>query len=184
VNPDPVDDVRQRRALELRKAHYVELAKFAVYSGCTELEAQQVANDSLAQLVIHESDPTADPLENTRAWLYEVTRRKTREVRRHRARHEQLSNVPDECLVDPRLGPEQHAEWMEVLNAVQKLPMKYRVPLALCSVGFSVMEIADLLGVSYCTVTKRISRARQTIRAKFGMNLSTRTSTAMQGRAE
>jgi RNA polymerase sigma factor (sigma-70 family) len=184
VNPDPAGDARRLRAFELRQKHYVDLALYAVYLGCSPVEARQVANDSLAQLAIHEFEQPADPIAHERAWLYGVAKRKALEVFRDRPRHVRLGDLPEERLVDSGLGPEEHAEWMEVLDVVRKLPEEYRVPLVLSIRGCSAQEIAARLGCSSDAARQRVCRARKTIRSKLGMDPSPSTSASTTVRAE
>ena len=185
VKRDPADAARQRRAVALRAAHYTELAAFATNLGCTKLEAQQVANDSLAELVIHQSKPAAVPVINVRAWLYGVARLKIREVFRDRfRRYVLLDDVPSERLIDPHLGPEKHAELTEVFHLVLQLPQNLRDPLLLKTNGFSSKEIAGILGCSVEAVRQRICRARRELYAKLGIDPSTSMSTSTHRRAE
>jgi DNA-directed RNA polymerase specialized sigma24 family protein len=174
VNRDPAAAGRQQRAVELREAHYVELATYAMWQGCTRAEAQQVANDSLAQLTIREFDLDAQPVENPRAWLYGVARYKVLELFRDRRGHLPLSELPDTHVVDPGLRPEEYMEWIEVLDAMQKLPYKHRLPLILSARGDSTAEMARLLDCSTDAAKQRLHRARNELRAKLGMVTSSK----------
>jgi len=174
VNRDPAAEVRQQRALELRDAHYVELATYAVWQGCTRAEAQQVANDSLAQLTIRELNPGGEPIDNPRAWLYGVARYKVLELFRDRRGHLPLSELPDERLVDPGLRPEEHTEWIEVLDAMQKLPYKHRLPLILSARGEPIAELARLLDCTTDAAKQRLHRARKELRTRLGMVTSSK----------
>jgi DNA-directed RNA polymerase specialized sigma24 family protein len=169
VNRDPAAEGRQQRALELREAYYVELAKYAAWQGCTRAEAQLVANDSLAQLTIRELNPGVEPIENPRAWLYGVARHKVLELFRDRRRHLPLSDLPDEHVVDPGLRPEEYIEWIEVLDAMQKLPYKHRMPLILSAQGDSIAEMARFLDCTTDAAKQRLHRARKELRARLGM---------------
>ena len=56
----------------------------------------------------------------------------------------------------------------ELYAMVMALPEKYRVPLYLFYYeGYSVREIAALLGISESAVTTRLSRARQTLKTEL-----------------
>ncbi|HEV8561335.1 MAG TPA: RNA polymerase sigma factor [Actinophytocola sp.] len=181
MNRDPAAEGRQQRAVELREAHYVELAAYAMWQGCTRVEAQQVANDSLAQLTIREFDLDAKPIENPRAWLYVVARYKVLELFRDRRGHLPLTELPDQHAVDPALRPEEYTEWVEVIDAMQKLPYKHRLPLILSARGDSIAEMARLLDCSTDAAKQRLHRARKELRVKLGMDTSPSTVTSSKG---
>jgi RNA polymerase sigma factor (sigma-70 family) len=173
----------QQRALELREAHYVELVAYAVWQGCTQVEARQVANDSLAQLAIREFNPDAKPVENPRAWLYWVARHKVLELFRDRRGRLPLSELPEEQFVDPGLRPEEHFEWMEVLDAIQKLPYKHRLLLVLSARGDSIADMAKLLDCSIDAAKQQLNRARRALRAKLAMDTAPSTVNSTNMRA-
>lgn len=165
---DPADGLWQRDALELRKMYYDDLAKFAVTWGCTEGDARQIADDSLAQWVVRAANPDAEPIEDVRPWLYGVTRNKIKELRRDRARSRPLDESVHTNLLDAGLSPETYAEWGEVIAAIKNLPEKHRLPLALTLRGESNANIARILDCSVDSAKKRLSRARRILRRKLG----------------
>ncbi len=59
-------------------------------------------------------------------------------------------------------------ELQEVRVKVQALPEEQRIVLTLIAIeGFSYQEVADLLEVPVGTVTSRLARARDALRAAF-----------------
>jgi RNA polymerase sigma-70 factor (ECF subfamily) len=170
--------------MELRKKYYVRLVSYAAYLGCTRIDAEEVANDSLAELAVREYSPAAEPISNARAWLYRVAHNRAMLVLRDRMRVVRLQDLPDEQVVDPYLGPEKHVEWLEVLDSVRSLPESHRNALALSICGFSISEIATILGCSASAAKKRISRARMIIYPKPVREPSPISPTPTQGKAE
>ena len=65
---------------------------------------------------------------------------------------------------------DQSAELRSVMDALLKLPEKYRLPLMLFAVeGYSVRETAEILHLNESTVRTRIARARDLIRKETGV---------------
>jgi RNA polymerase sigma factor (sigma-70 family) len=145
----------------------VELAKYAVYLGCTRTEAQQAANITLAHLTIYESKPAAKPIDDVRAWLFKVASRMAMAELRARLNHTPLDELTAEHSVDPQLGPEKYVEMRELLGAIQALPSRYRKPLALLLKHLSYVEIAAILDCSVEAAKQRVYRARQALRASI-----------------
>ena len=104
---------------------------------------------------------------NPRAWLYRVASRLATDDYRRRKLVEWLplsateqNSTPDvETVVIKRIS---------IQNALDALPPKYRIPLVLYDyVGYSVSEIAQMLGLSASGVKTRLSRARKKFRQAY-----------------
>lgn len=66
----------------------------------------------------------------------------------------------------------------EILSLIQRLPVDQREVFMLAAVeGFSHAEIAELLQIEESTSRKRLSRARETLKANLGWNASQETKT-------
>lgn len=95
--------------------------------------------------------------ENCKAWLIRVTINLSKNLLRSR-RSLQITELDDEL---PALEPHEH----ELLETVMSLPPKYRAVIHLYYYeGYSVKEIADIVGSSVSTVTTRLSRARERLK--------------------
>ena len=111
------------------------------------------------------------PLEaNERAWLYRIATNAAYDSLR-RARLVQwmplLENVDSLAMSGDRGGGVGERE--AVQKALAELKPAYRAPLILYSVqGYSVAEIADMLGLSEGAVKTRLYRARETFRNAYG----------------
>lgn len=172
------------RALALRSRHYVELARHAAKFGCTYHEARQVADDALAELVVR--DDGAEPVANEQAWLRTVAMRKALKIvlSRHRE-HESIENELLERFPQTRWStPEQHLEAMETLRELQELPERYRHPVVLASEGRTMVEIAELLGITVDAATKRVSRGRKMLNDKIGNHKPATRCATGEGRNE
>ena len=107
-----------------------------------------------------------DHWENPRAWLYRVASHLATDDfrRRRRLRWLPLSSV-DGARPAAEDIEDLTAEQMAVRSALLALSTKYRVPLVLyvCE-GYSVAEVARILGLSLSAVKMRLSRAREKFR--------------------
>lgn len=122
-------------------------------------------------------------------WLYTIASRLCRRMRRKRAGEpvhiaslqERLpfteGPVPDLPAKDD--GPlmhhlrEESREHLE--HAIVSLPTGFRLPLILKEIiGFSVMEVAEILGLKEATVKTRLHRARHVLREELTKSLPAR----------
>ena len=128
-------------------------------------EAEDVASDVFVQLL--ESGMTFADDTQARAWLITVTRNRCKNhlkhwLRRRRASEEVMEQIPVENA-EPELR--------QVMEAVCRLPERYRLPLMLFAVeGYSVRETAEILHLNESTVRTRIARAREMIRKETGVD--------------
>jgi RNA polymerase sigma-70 factor (ECF subfamily) len=104
------------------------------------------------------------PGTNARAWLFRIL------FNAFYAEGRKLRRVPDlfPLSTDIRMISPDYDEAMEVSRALDTLPMEHRTVLLLGVVeGFTCGEIAGILSVPIGTVMSRLSRARQSMRAKL-----------------
>ncbi|MBD5384740.1 MAG: sigma-70 family RNA polymerase sigma factor [Ruminococcaceae bacterium] len=98
-----------------------------------------------------------DAPENCKAWLIRVTINLSKNLLRSK-RSTQLEEL-DENI------PALEKEESELLEVVMSLPPKYRAVIHLYYYeGYSVKEIADIIGASVTSVTTRLSRARERLK--------------------
>ena len=128
-------------------------------------EAEDVTSDVFVQLL--ESGISFPDEAQARAWLITVTRNRCKNhlkhwLRRRRASEEAMEQIPVESAAP---------ELRQVMDAICKLPERYRLPLMLFAVeGYSVRETAEMLGLNESTVRTRIARAREMIRKETGVD--------------
>ncbi len=128
-------------------------------------EAEDVTSDVFVQLL--ESGISFPDEAQARAWLITVTRNRCKNhlkhwLRRRRASEEVMEQIPVESAAP---------ELRQVMDAICKLPERYRLPLMLFAVeGYSVRETAEMLGLNESTVRTRIARAREMIRKETGVD--------------
>ena len=96
--------------------------------------------------------------EHEKAWLIRTTLHRAADIRRKKVRETPLDAVPETGGPDPE--PET-----EVLAAVRALPEKYAGVIHLYYYeGYSIKEIARLLGLPPPTVGTRLARGRERLR--------------------
>lgn len=173
-----------RRALELRDAYYLFLAKLAFRAGCTEDESRSVANASIAALMSYEADPGNEPIDNERAWLAGTARNKAYEAFRQRLPHHEEFQDDTWALSRRVVSPEGYVELLETLRALRDLDDKDREAVVLAAIGYSMKEIAATFGSTESAVKQRVSRARKILAAKVDGYSTTRRSTTAPGRTE
>jgi RNA polymerase sigma-70 factor (ECF subfamily) len=104
------------------------------------------------------------PGTNARAWLFRIL------FNAFYAEGRKLRRVPDlvPLTAEVRTISPSLDESMEVSQALNRLPFEHRTVLMLGVVeGFTCGEMAEILRVPIGTVMSRISRARQSMRAKL-----------------
>jgi RNA polymerase sigma-70 factor (ECF subfamily) len=123
-------------------------------------DADDIVQETLLRLW-KRSEPFASKA-HARHWLIRVTLNLCKNVFRAPWRkHVPLEDLDETAVFDT---PEQGALYAEVMA----LPEKYRTALYLFYYeGYSVKEIAKLLGVSQSVVTTRLSRARQALKSEL-----------------
>ena len=121
-----------------------------------EADAEDALQDVLLRYI--QKSPRFESDEHQKAWLIRVAVNRCRDMLRKR-RWDQL---------DPQQLPEQEApeELGWVLEELMKLPEIYRTALTLHYVeGYSVAELAKLLGMTQSAVKMRLSKGRTLLRA-------------------
>ncbi|HJZ57654.1 MAG TPA: RNA polymerase sigma factor, partial [Gemmataceae bacterium] len=107
--------------------------------------------------------------ESVAAWLYEVSYRLAREVRRRNVRRQaREARAPVRDAADPL----DEITGRELLTAIDEelasLPEEYRAPLLLCCLeGVSGEEAARQLGYSASTLKRRLHAARERLRSQL-----------------
>ncbi len=114
-------------------------------------DAEDMAQEVFLSLMEH--PPHLRDGDHLKAWLLKVTANKCRDLLKsgwYQSRNELLETLP---ALDREEG--------EVLSAVLELEEKYRLPLHLHYYeGYSLREIAQILGLPAATVGTRLSRGR------------------------
>lgn len=127
----------------------------------TQLRSAADAEDAVQEAFLRllRAAPTLENDAHTRAWLMRVTLNICRDMLRspwHRRRDDLPEDLPAE-------GEDERAD---LLRAVLALPAKYRAPIHLHYYeGYSIREIAALLGCPAATVGTRLARARRLLHA-------------------
>jgi RNA polymerase sigma-70 factor (ECF subfamily) len=122
-------------------------------------DAQDITQEVFLALLLHKKEFESD--EHQKAWLLRVTINKSKN---HLRSHWFQKRVAlNEELTD------MDGDHLELLEAFMKLPEKYRTPLHLHAyAGYSIKEIAEILGKKESTIGTRLSRARERLGALLG----------------
>lgn len=117
---------------------------------------------------------------NAKAWLFKILknafinqyRRKTKQPTR--VDYEEIVNYHDEedsqysSYMDLREDMFQHMMGDEVTEAINSLPVDFRVVILLCDIeGFTYEEIAKIIDIPIGTVRSRLHRARNMLKEKL-----------------
>ncbi|SAL52841.1 ECF subfamily RNA polymerase sigma-24 factor [Caballeronia udeis] len=119
----------------------------------------------------YQLQPDTAPL----SWMFSIVYSTwINEVRARRARSRAGIAWDDDLLdsvADPAARtPEENLMSAQIVSAVQRLPEPQRVAMLLVAIeGMSYKEAAEALDVPIGTIMSRLSRARQTIGAAFGV---------------
>jgi RNA polymerase sigma-70 factor (ECF subfamily) len=119
------------------------------------------------------------------SWMFAILHSTWISELRARSRRNRLSTEWDDDMLqtvaDPAMPtPEENAINNQIVSAVGRLPEAQRMVMLLVAVeGLSYVEAAEVLEVPIGTVMSRLSRARQTIGALFGVRESQRTKVAV-----
>ena len=117
---------------------------------------------------------------NAKAWLFKILknafinqyRRKSKQPTR--VDYEEIVNYHDEedsqysSYLDLREDMFQHMMGDEVTDAINSLPVDFRVVILLCDIeGFTYEEIAKIIDIPIGTVRSRLHRARNMLKEKL-----------------
>ena len=129
----------------------------------------------------HQLQPDTSAL----SWMFAIVHSTWINELRARSRRNRSSTEWDddmlETVADPAMRtPEENAINNQIVSAVGRLPEAQRMVMLLVAVeGLSYVEAAEVLEVPIGTVMSRLSRARQTIGALFGVRDSQKTKVAV-----
>ncbi len=139
---------------------YIELFHGTVYRLAlsytkNSADAEDITQEAFLRLYKYSGEFAAD--ENCKAWLIRVTVNLSKNLLKScwfTRRAELDENIP--CKSKEDRG---------VFDCVMSLPPKYRVVIHLYYYeGYSVREIADMLGASQSSITTRLARGRQKLK--------------------
>ena len=117
---------------------------------------------------------------NAKAWLFRILKNifineyRKKANRPNRVDYEELLHYQDEedthysSYLDLREEMFQNMMGDEVTNAINELPMRFRVVILLCDIeGFTYEEISKILDIPIGTVRSRLHRARNVLKEKL-----------------
>jgi RNA polymerase sigma-70 factor (ECF subfamily) len=159
-------------------AHYEEVHlqawRLALYLCGRREDAEDLLAESVAQ-AIRNFEKLRD-ITRFRPWFMRLMRNLHIDHLRRRKRQLDVADFGGDQVVWERLGryptisgPQRQAEVRAVFRALDRLPENLRLPLALSALeGYSIKEIAEVMGITQGTVKVRIHRARKKLAELLG----------------
>lgn len=135
-------------------------------TGIMMLGEPQDVQDMIQEVLLKylQKEPVFRDAEHEKAWLLRVMINLCKDMLRFRKRH--LYSPIDELEPEAARGPD--AESRALLETIAALPQKWKAVLLLHYIeGYSLKEIAEILGVSENAVKKRMQRAKEALRKKM-----------------
>jgi RNA polymerase sigma-70 factor (ECF subfamily) len=144
-----------------------DLLRFAHWLARDRVLAEDVVQESL--LRAWRSRESLKEATSARAWLLTIVRRE--HARLYERKRLELVSLDEEIgKDDAALAADDDSEIQSLRAAILKLPMEYREPLIMQVLGgFSTDEIAAELKLSATAVLTRLFRARNKLRALYGL---------------
>ena len=132
------------------------LYRICIVMLCNEQDAQDVVQDTFCRYL--EKRPVFRDAEHEKAWLIRVASNICRDMLRFRIRHPKASiEEVENRLTEP--------EQVETLRELLELPVKQKTAMYLHYVeGYSVKEVADIMGITEGAVKMRLRRGREQMR--------------------
>lgn len=153
---------KKDRDIERAYSEYADmLYRLALtYMRCRE-DAEDAVHDAFIAYI--EKAPAFDDGEHEKAWLCRVTVNKCRDLLRRRAvrTHASLDEIEEPAVTDEIPA--------DISSVIESLPDGLRVCVTLHYLeGFSVEEVAEIVGVTVPAVKMRLLRARERLRTTLG----------------
>lgn len=124
-------------------------------------DAEDVVQDVFIRLLRHRKKRFADK-EHLRAWLLRVTINRSRDYRRFVLRRKE-TEIPESL--------ETHTETESLLEEIEELPEEDRTIVYLHYYeGYSIKEIAKIMGKNSNTVSSKLTRARKKLKTMLDMS--------------
>jgi RNA polymerase sigma-70 factor (ECF subfamily) len=163
----PVDRIGELRLTRLFESLRPELLRFALWLTRDRAIAEDVVQESLLR-AWRSRDALKDP-SCSRAWLLTIVRRE--HARLYERKRLELVSLNDATEHEGgALLSQDDSEVHALRGAILQLPIEYREPLIMQVLGgFSIDEIARELSLSASAVLTRLFRARNKLRALYGM---------------
>ena len=137
-----------------------QYSSMLLHLAATRLPSTADAEDAVQEVFLKLLDarPVFRDAEHEKAWLIRATLHRAADLRRKRARE-----APLDALVE--MGAPMQETETQVLAAIRALPEKYGGVIHLHYYeGYSIKEIAKLLGLPAATVGTRLARGRERLR--------------------
>jgi len=164
----PSVQATQESIAQLFESMRPDLLRFAHWLARDRVLAEDVVQESL--LRAWRSRESLKESTSARAWLLTIVRRE--HARLYERKRLELVSLDEEIgKDDAALAADDDSEIQSLRAAILKLPMEYREPLIMQVLGgFSTDEIAAELKLTATAVLTRLFRARNKLRALYGLN--------------
>jgi RNA polymerase sigma-70 factor, ECF subfamily len=150
---------------DLFDAHAAALYRFALMLLRHHQDAEDVVQECFLKLLRHlEGGGNTD---NLRGWLFTVAAHAARDRQRRRQRWLPWTPAHDAIVAPPHL-PDEDGRLRAARAAMQRLPARDRLLVALRANGLSYREIADAAGIKPASVGRLLARALDRWAARSG----------------
>jgi RNA polymerase sigma-70 factor (ECF subfamily) len=137
----------------LYERHAPDVSRFARFLTGSADEAAEITAETFFRAWVGRSSLRAT---TAKAYLLAIARNLARDGGRRRRRFPGGA-VPEQAV---RERSTSGVQLRETMDALRRLPVEYREPLALAASGLGYQEVAEVLGLPLATVKIRIHRAR------------------------
>ena len=145
-----------RSARDLFDEHGATLYRFALVLLRHHQDAEDVVQESFLKLLRHLQ--SGGSTANVRGWLFTVAANAAHDRQRRRLRWLPWTAAPDPIVAPPHL-PDEDGRLRAARTALQRLPPRDRLLLALRANGLSYREIAEAAGIKPASVGRLLARA-------------------------
>jgi RNA polymerase sigma-70 factor, ECF subfamily len=151
-----MDKRANEAAQELFREHGAAVYRFAVVLVRHHQDAEDVTQETFMKLLQHLQG--GGNTANLRGWLFTVAAHAARDRQRRRGRWLPWTWKHD-GRSEPAKLPDEDGRVRALRDALQRLPQRDRLLLALRAQGCSYREIADAAGIKYTSVSQLLARA-------------------------
>lgn len=143
------------------------LYRYAFFLVRQEIEAEEVVGGTIVRAWEHRNEFRGEA--SLRTWLHQILRRLAIDRSRHQSHEVRVENIEEDWndegfSVDAEKIVERAEIRSELLDALSHIPIEYRDVVVLHDAeGWTIAEIASLLGIGVSAIKQRLRRGRMMV---------------------